>query len=401
MNNRFSIYMMLLLLPMITIGNSGSLFSQNEIKPVLTNFYNTRLCGTERNKEILILIEVGNVSLKDSLYGFDFSVSYDPDLIKFESPVYVNTLAELFEWKDISFGLDYGKVKGYALANFALGGNKPLIGFLGKYIHNCDVATPLVLEYLEFTDDFQKVVVESDTLWIKPNIVDNPEYMYNIALEDELYVFEDEDTKLFKADIEYVSNEIGGELTFDVRVDSDNYLIESIQPINSSFDILEQNVLQDGLNLKVNLNDEHAGNYEFTILLRELRKDSNQTYKLNVVPLQLSECNCVSIYNGDFVEIRTVIDGQDTTVSAIDNRHYSNHIEVLTDNVYITIDNQSAMTMKAVHLFNYEGKLVKSITNIAQMRFSIDKSNLTPGVYFLNIQMSDLDFVNKTVLIYN
>lgn len=392
---------MLLLLPMITIGNSGSLFSQNEIKPVLTNFYNTRLCGTERNKEILILIEVGNVSLKDSLYGFDFSVSYDPDLIKFESPVYVNTLAELFEWKDISFGLDYGKVKGYALANFALGGNKPLIGFLGKYIHNCDVATPLVLEYLEFTDDFQKVVVESDTLWIKPNIVDNPEYMYNIALEDELYVFEDEDTKLFKADIEYVSNEIGGELTFDVRVDSDNYLIESIQPINSSFDILEQNVLQDGLNLKVNLNDEHAGNYEFTILLRELRKDSNQTYKLNVVPLQLSECNCVSIYNGDFVEIRTVIDGQDTTVSAIDNRHYSNHIEVLTDNVYITIDNQSAMTMKAVHLFNYEGKLVKSITNIAQMRFSIDKSNLTPGVYFLNIQMSDLDFVNKTVLIYN
>jgi hypothetical protein len=322
-------------------------------------------------------------------------------LIKFESPVYVNTLAELFEWKDISFGLDYGKVKGYALANFALGGNKPLIGFLGKYIHNCDVATPLVLEYLEFTDDFQKVVVESDTLWIKPNIVDNPEYMYNIALEDELYVFEDEDTKLFKADIEYVSNEIGGELTFDVRVDSDNYLIESIQPINSSFDILEQNVLQDGLNLKVNLNDEHAGNYEFTILLRELRKDSNQTYKLNVVPLQLSECNCVSIYNGDFVEIRTVIDGQDTTVSAIDNRHYSNHIEVLTDNVYITIDNQSAMTMKAVHLFNYEGKLVKSITNIAQMRFSIDKSNLTPGVYFLNIQMSDLDFVNKTVLIYN
>jgi hypothetical protein len=393
--------MMLLLLPMITIGNSGSLFSQNEIKPVLTNFYNTRLCGTERNKEILILIEVGNVSLKDSLYGFDFSVSYDPDLIKFESPVYVNTLAELFEWKDISFGLDYGKVKGYALANFALGGNKPLIGFLGKYIHNCDVATPLVLEYLEFTDDFQKVVVESDTLWIKPNIVDNPEYMYNIALEDELYVFEDEDTKLFKADIEYVSNEIGGELTFDVRVDSDNYLIESIQPINSSFDILEQNVLQDGLNLKVNLNDEHAGNYEFTILLRELRKDSNQTYKLNVVPLQLSECNCVSIYNGDFVEIRTVIDGQDTTVSAIDNRHYSNHIEVLTDNVYITIDNQSAMTMKAVHLFNYEGKLVKSITNIAQMRFSIDKSNLTPGVYFLNIQMSDLDFVNKTVLIYN
>lgn len=401
MKNRFTIYMMLLLLPMITIGNSSSLFSQNEIKPVLTNFYNTRLCGTERNKEILILIEIGSVSLKDSLYGFDFSVAYDPSMIKFETPIYINTLSEFFEWKDISFGLDYGKVKGYALANLPFGGNKPLIGFLGKYIHDCDVATPLVLEYLEFTDDFKKSVIASDTLWVKPNIVENPDYFYNISLEEEVFVFKKEDTKLFRAEIEYVSNASGEELGFEIRVDTDNYLIESIQPINSSFEILEQNVLQNGLNLKVKLNIELTDNFEFSILLRELRKDSNQTYKLDVVPLQLSECNCVSMYNGDFVEIKTVIDGQDTTVSAIDDKYYSNHIQVLTEDVYITIDNQSATTMKAVHLFNYEGKLVKSFTDIAQKRYSIDKSNLTPGVYFLNILMSDSEFVKKTVLIYN
>jgi len=392
---------MMLLLPMISIGNSGSLFSQNEVKPVLTNYYNTRLCGTERNKEILILLEVGNVALKDSLYGFDFSVSYDPEMIKFETPIYINTLSEFFEWKDISFGLDYGKVKGYALANYPFGGNKPLIGFLGKYIHNCKVATPLVLEYPEFTDDYQKSVIASDTLWIIPTMVENPDYIYNISIEEELLVFEKEDTKLLKSKIEYVSNESGEELSFDVRIDSDNYVIEAIQPLNSSFEIIEQNVLQDGLNLKVQLNDINPDNYEFSILLRELEKDSNQTYKLNVVPLQLSECNCVSKYNGDFVEIKTVVDGQDTTVSVTEDKHYSNYINVLTDDVYITIDNQSANTMKAIYLFNYEGKLVNTFLNISHVRYSIDKGNLTPGVYFLNIQMSDLDFVKKAVLIYN
>ncbi|MCO5250891.1 MAG: T9SS type A sorting domain-containing protein [Candidatus Kapabacteria bacterium] len=401
MNKRFTIYMMLLLLPMISIGNSASLFSQNDVKPVLRNYYDTRLCGTERNKEILILLEVGNVALKDSLYGFDFSVSYDPELIKFETPVYINTLAEFFEWKDINFALDHGKVKGYALANHPMGGNKPLIGFLGKYIHDCNVATPLVLEYLEFTDDFQKNVINSDTLWIKPNMVENPDYIYNIAIEEELFVFEDEDTKLFQSKIEYVSNVSNEDLSFDVRIDSDNYVIEAIEPLNSSFEILEQNVLQDGVNLKVKLNDLNPDIYEFSILLREIRKDSNQTYKLNVVPLQLSECNCVSEYNGDFVEIRTVIDGQDTTVSVVEDKHYSNYIKVLTDDVYVTIDNQSANSMKAIYLFNYEGKLVNTFLNISHVRYSIDKSHLTPGVYFLNIQMSDLVFVKKAVLIYN
>lgn len=392
---------MMLLLPIITIGNSGSLFSQNDVKPILSNYYNTRLCGTERNKDVLILIEVGTVSLKDSLYGFDFSISYDPDYLKFETPVFINTISEFFEWKDINFGMDYGKVKGYALHDFPLGGNKPLIGFAGKYISECSEKTPLVLEYLEFTDDFQRKVSKADTLWIKPDIVVNPDYKYNIGIEQENVIFKEEDAAILNASIEFSTVDNIDEISFDVLINSDNYIIEEIYPKDNSFEILERNVLQSGLNLNIKLSETTSPVYDFEIIVRELRKDSNKVYSLNVVPLQLSQCNCVSEYRGDKIEIRTVIVDDDTTVAGVNDNIYSNQVSIFTDDVFITIDNSSELNMKAIHLFNYEGKLLESFINLDTKQFRINKSELIRGVYFLNIQLSDSEFVKKAVLIYN
>lgn len=393
---------MVLLLP-IFIGNSDSLFSQESIKPVIRNFYNTRLCSIERHKEVLVLIEIGPVALRDSLYGFDFSVEYDPTLIKFDAPVYINTISEYFEFKDINFGLDYGKVKGYALGNFPLGGNKPLIGFLGRYLDNCSVSTPIVLDYIEFTDDFEKKILPADTLWIKPEIVDNPEYRFECVLHDEEIVFDiEEELKIIGGKINFNTIDDINTVSVDIRIDSDNYLIEEFLPVNSSFWIVESNILQDGMNIKLRLNESDNDGYEYEIKLRELRKEADSQFNMTIVPLQLSECNCVSKYSGDNLTIKTLKkDDSDTTIADVKEDMIARQFRVYDNSGVIVVENLSEFEINEMHLFNYEGKTVKSRnTNLGRTLF-IQKSDLSVGAYFLRLRLSNNEFVKKAVLIYN
>ncbi len=395
-------YLMALLLP-IFIGNSDSLFSQESIKSVIRNFYNTRLCSIDRHKEVLVLIEIGPVALKDSLYGFDFSVKYDPALIKFYAPVYINTISEFFEFKDINFGLDYGKVKGYALGEFPSGGNKPLIGFLGKYLDNCSIRTPIVLEYLEFTGDFEKTILPADTLWIKPDIVENPEYKFECVLHADEIVFDiEEELKSIGGKINFSTIDEINTISVNIRIDSDNYYIEDFMAVNSSFWVVETNILHDGMNAKLRLNESINNGYEYEIKIRELRKDPDKQPNLTIIPLKLSECNCVSKYMSDNLTIKTLKKKDaDTTIASISDNLIASQFRVYDNGSVIMIENLSKYDINEMHLFNYEGKILKSMDTSLGRILVIERSDLPAGAYFIRLHLSNSELVKKTVLIYN
>ncbi len=151
----------LLVIAIIAALSGGrNLLSKEPVKAEALIYQNETIdvCGSDR--EFIVLLSVGNVVRSDSLYGFNFSVRCDTSVMKFTDVLYQSTLSQFFDLKQVGF--PDGNAYGYAanLLGPIVFGDRPLIALLAKYKLDKPDTGKIDIEYIEFTDEFAKEIVE-------------------------------------------------------------------------------------------------------------------------------------------------------------------------------------------------------------------------------------------------
>ena len=139
------------------IADIHNLFCQEFTIAKLKSYYVPEVCSD--NNEVLITVNIGNVSKADSLYAFDVLIKYDNQKFKPLGAVYMNTLSEFVKYRDVNIGFDTNMIRAFAFnMNEPFSGNKDLIGFYGRLTTDC--LEPLEFRLLEcdLTEDYKKKI---------------------------------------------------------------------------------------------------------------------------------------------------------------------------------------------------------------------------------------------------
>jgi len=287
--------------PVIIAGTLNT-FAKLPVDVTLKSHFNVTYCQSNIPKtEVLVTIGLGDVKRVDSLYGFNFAIKYDRSKLYFNSKITVNTLSEFAEYADVSFGLEPGKMFGAALNNTPMSGNKELIGFFGEYIGDlCNDSAFVEIEYIEFTDEFQKQVNKLDTIWIKPNRV---ELNYNIGvnLPDSNYIYDKQGINLIPVELNMSNVKYLDYIGFEITSKQDNSYDEiynlQYRNLNPNLSVYKYEGTPSKYNiiLKVeNFSKLQSDNKIFDLEIEKM-KNMNLTdtmTKVFVTPIKLSDCSC-------------------------------------------------------------------------------------------------------------
>jgi hypothetical protein len=370
----------------LLLAGSQVIIAKEIKKPLIENRYNTYVCGDERDKEVLVTISMGQVYAADSLYGFDFLVAYDTNLVEFNEGVYINTFVELCEWKGYNFGFEPGVLRGYGLSNVRMSGDMPLAGFKGKLKTNCPDSIYLRLIDLDFTDEYRYADVK-DTIYLKPERKET----YDIRFEFENDEIEFLENKTESLNI-YASAKAGDPVNVKINISgSDDIEIgeHTIQSEKIELFLNEKTAFNFDYNLDIN--EDIENDLIMTLNINEVERDTNTKESLTIRPFILNDCNCVDEITGNEVSIKSKKD--DTSVEK-ENEMVQAYFK---ENSLIVIC--PVNQFKTIQVFNLKGQKIMSNNNL-KMRNEFDCSTMKSGMYL--VVLSDgQNLKNKLVLKYN
>jgi len=387
--------------PTFIVGTLNT-FAKVLVDISLKSHFNVSYCQSSKPKtEVLVTIGLGDINRNDSLYGFNFAIKYDRSKLYFNSKITVNTLTEFAEYADVSFGLEPGKLFGAALNNTPMTGDKELIGFYGEYIGQlCDDSALVEIEYIEFTDEFQKNVNKLDTIWIKPVRADL-NYDISINLPDSNYIYNLESINSIPVMINMNKVKYLDYIAFEVTTNNDitNEAVYDLEykNLNSNLSLFsyEGTPTKFQVIYKV-LNFNNLGS-EFKLLDLAIEKNLNKEVtdtnsNLIVSPIKLSNCNCFEYKNvtSDIIPIK-YISNYTSVEDEIEN------IDLIYNNGVLTLNNSNILIQK-IQLFNSVGDIFldKSINNT----FYSENIVLSDGVYFVLV-WTDKQIIKRKYFIYN
>ncbi|MFP4526903.1 MAG: hypothetical protein ACLFQX_00010 [Candidatus Kapaibacterium sp.] len=349
------------------------------------------VCGSLSQKRVLVTIDIGTVLPTDSLFGFDFSLYYNPDKFKFTDGIYINTLAEFFEMKDITF--DEGVISGYVIQfNPHLPpvyGDRALIGFLGYYLNDCPDTTIMHIRYLEFTEEYQHnvanyvpdtihaVVREKDDRTLAVNFDKNSiEFISDSTIGVTIAAKEYDDSRLNSF---YVN--IGGRNTesFEYYVNelSDNIRVESITEENSL------------MRLECGIEGSIDGE-EILELMIKRKENVDVEFEIVMVPDDLNECACITNLDGDTLLISSE-KKEDTTSVVQTDRNIKYYYDKKFDEFVIETPENSEIL-----IYGFAGAL-KMKKRKSEIYNRIDASEWPQGIYPAMIKTRN--DINKILLI--
>jgi hypothetical protein len=258
------------------------------------------LCGSSSDARTFYLVfNIGNVTSQDSLFGYDFGINFNPQKIKFDAALYINTLSENMEFKEIGFQ-DTGKVRGTAgnLSNIDVYGDKPLLVLVGKFLENCYDTAFVNLEYLEFTDEFKKPINN----YVGVNIVAAPVVDNS---RNGSFDFSENMIKVMKND-EFVIHSNLKLYSNDARLDS----LDAMLVMNNNFTYFKlEEINTENPNIIIDSYDFDSSQNTYIIHTRLLQDDSTQSYlnfkmkcvadgpvsdNLSLSAIKTNYCTCVS-----------------------------------------------------------------------------------------------------------
>lgn len=383
-------------MPVLLAGTMNTL-SKSPVNVKLTSHFNVSYCQTATPKdEVLVTIGLGDIKRTDSLYGFNFAVIYDRSKLYFNNKITVNTLSEFAEFSDVSFGLEKNKLFGAALSNTPLFGNKELIGFYGQYVGDmCNDSALVQVEYIEFTDEFQKNIAKLDTIWIKPKRAELNYKIYTNFTNEE-HVYDSNNTNMIPVNVDFVNVKYLDYVGFKVR--SENELFK-LNYTNLNKDFIFSNIVrkEDSFELILqNLNSTNTdGNVKlFDIVIENENTATDTNSKIFIEPLQLSDCNCFDFtkVTSDSIRIKYIKDNTNTSVHSNDENLKLFYNE---GNLSLNTENTLANHMQ---LFNSVGEIIIDENLINN---SLNKNiKLSNGVYFALI-WTNKQIISKKILVNN
>ncbi len=368
----------------------------------LVNQYNTKVCGTDKNKEFLITFGIGQVSKTDSLFAFDLIVEYDPNKIKIEGAIYQNTLSEFLKYRDVNTGYEYNQIRLFGFSEQPLSGNKELIGFFGRLINDCNEPINFKILDVDLTDDYKpKYLVDSSLVIVPERIIDKNKFV-ELNLDSDSLLFDDESVSNTKLSIEINPYEFIEEMFFDVYLNDDvSFDLTSVKSLNELVTI-ESFEKTDSKKYELNLRfwGEVKKNEIINLVINELVKSKTDVEsQLRVIPRNIGNCNCFSRFTGDSVRLISKAKEIDTTVSVYSN--LSSKINLVSKQNIIEIVNQSDDLIRNIDIYDVLGKIVYSNKiDVNDIPYIIDTRYFRNGYYNVRI-ITNRNEVNKSILIYN
>lgn len=367
---------------------------------VLSQVGTIDVCGEKSDKDIIILISVGRVLQSDSLFGFNFEIKYDSVKFKFHSPVYLNTLAEFFDIKDVNFGKK-GLVRGYAsvgLFGSQVSGNRSLIGIYGDYIDKCPGSSVISLNYIEFTDEFKKVIRDYVPANVEAIEVDKPNRFLRTDFELDSIVGLEKDT--------LINLKIKVKPGTQIRLDTANFEI-----VTDNYDLIsfEGFDLSDGLDL-IALENSDSSTLKIKTLFKNLneqyininvrvRKNKSDSSLIKVKPLNTNYCSCVTRFYGDSILIKSK-EKIDTSTVVCENENTKktliNYYDYISDSFILDLNDYLDGILK---IYDISGSLILEKQINWSKKISIDGKYLNKGFYLATIK-TDLK-INNIILIKN
>lgn len=363
----------------------------------LKSYYDVTYCnGVNLSNEVLVTISLGNIKYSDSLYGYNFSVKYDRSKLYFHNQITTNTITEFADYAKTGFGIEPGKIIGAAMNNTPLYGNKDLIGFYGEYIGEmCNDSALVEIEYIEFTDEFQKEVTKLDTIWIKP-IKANINYKINTSVGDNLLRYDTNKTNIIPINVDLENVKVLDKLAYNISLTSDNF---NVSVINQNEDFLfdiennKNNNYDVILTNKINYKEVPESSHLFDLKIDKMINITDTNTILYINPIKLNNCLCYDSQKvtNDSIKIEYI----KSDINSVDKDDYHQLISFINNNLSIYSDNSYINSIK---LFNSVGMVVFD-ENINSNQYS-KNLQLTNGVYFIVVTINE-HLIMKKILVNN
>jgi hypothetical protein len=368
----------ILIVTLVLLSAGGKLFSQ--FVPYIQVNQIVDACDSVSKTRLILSVNIGAIAKKDSLYGYDIEIKYDPTKIKILNYLAGNTLSEFFEERSFNFALDSNTIKGYATTfNFNYPpayGDSVLIAFSAEWIGgNCADSSIVSLTGLNFTEEFKKKISDSlgyGVVYAMPfknpnriaSITNNKKAVYLTDNQNEFNY----NLKLSLPNYNYFKQL---ELAFDAK---DTILIDGITPISNNLKI---DKIADNDFLITNNSENSINELDLLVQAQYLLKDTIKNYPLMLNLVKFNDCSCIL----DFTQEQLLINKDSNFVNVV--------LEKNTEQIYNNSDeiiiNNSENQINKIVVFNVLGEQICNRTIHNESEIKISTQELNKDVYFILI----------------
>jgi hypothetical protein len=357
------------------------------------------VCG-QRKGQVVVVIDLGKILKSDSLFGCNFQLSYDSTKLRFHSALYLNTLAEFFEFRQVGF-VRSGKIIG-AVATMGMqptAGDRPLVGFLGDYLDSCAGSVKIYIDYLEFTDEFKKVFWYENG-FVVGEVADKPERYFKLNVEQDTTIIDSLKTEaVFTIKAEQGIDEDIDNLGIKLKMDNfDNYYIKSVKSADTNLLKIEDlNITEDSVDISFFVNGK-LNNKEIAIVNIAEKRKGEEVAEILISPEVVdNHCSCFSRSISGLHYVKSLKKKDDTTAVKDNTDVYEDIKDYYSENNNEWII-ESKRARFTISVYDIMGNLIIN----KECYFGISRISLdgfSNGVYYGLIRYSNK--IKRKILIKN
>lgn len=356
-----------------------------QIVPKLESVFKVDACAESNKKEVLVLINIGDIKRSDSLFGFNFELKYDPGKIRFETVIWQNTIAEFFEIKQSNVSVLDSSVYGVAghlspSLSPVEGNDKALAAIYGYWLGDCPDSTMLSLSYLEYTEEFKKVNIGYEPTWVYSEILDKPERAVNYKFDTDEVKFQSDSLIDVLLKLDVASNE-PTRLNFELELSNQEFEIVEVVSLDTLNIIENLTKTQNGYFVDINKVKPVLNGLKISIKNKGTIGEYLGTLQLHHIGF--GDCDCITRNEEDEVSLHSLI--KDDTTSVFETPKYK---AVYSNLNKMIIVRTSTNDTKNIKLYNLQGKLVEQLTT-DRNHIEINAEHYENGLYLLEIVEQD------------
>jgi len=337
------------------------------------------VCGNANQKQFILVMSIGKVLRSDSLYGFNYQISYDTGKVKFTDALYLNTLSEFFEMKSATFNAKEGKINGYAitLGMEPVYGDRPLIAFNGFWKTDCPDSAVFRIDYIEFTDEFKIVIDTLKSVTLYGDVFYSKDRILEVSTKRDTIEIQNPEA-ILDMEIKIPKQSRLENVVLNVYYPFEKMSIDSATLLDGNLELLF--IEKNNGNVKVHLANKDDNGVVNSIRFYSTISSVNEYHKITFVPEFENYCKCVSGYSSD--SLLVIYHKQ---IYKIEEENNLNDI----DGIYY------------VYIFDLLGNLVK-MEELSGNRYDFlgDKLKKLPnGTYFLVKCNEKLEVIERKIYV--
>lgn len=357
---------------LIFIGSSLILNSKEILKPYFEITNTPDYCGDDLHKNFELYLNLGDIVKSDSLYGYNFQISYDTNKIELNQFLTSSTLSENCPYKGGQDIRSQGIFRGNAADfDYLLIGDKPLFAISGRILSSCIDSTMIKLDYIEFTDEFSKDSIELPEMKLYIKKIDNETRYLNIGFIQDTIKSNEDSLVIVSADL---NNEL--KLTDPICIIEGNIQLikkETISTVNNSVSIKEIQENQDSMIIMLSAEKIYSGD-----LLTFEMNDNSKTEDSLKISIKTQDCECFTRISGDIIRYKYV---KEPDTASIVNEEKATCLNIVNNKLVL----RNVGNIKDIKIYNIYGAVKKEISNQYQNDIEISFDEIENGVYGVSL----------------